>query len=177
MKRIWLFLPVVLALALGVVFYAGLGTDPSKLESARIGQNVPGFELSLLRESDEQVGPEVLKGETVLLNVWATWCPSCRQEHPYLNELAEKGVPLVGLNYKDERESALGWLSDLGDPYRFNIYDPEGSLGFDLGVYGSPETYLIDSDGIVRYRHVGVIDERVWEDELKPLYEQYAEES
>ncbi len=177
MRRIWLFLPLVLALALGVVFYAGLGKDPSKLESARIGQNVPAFELSLLRESEQWVGPEVLKGETVLLNVWATWCPSCRQEHPYLNELAEKGVPLVGLNYKDERESALGWLSDLGDPYRFNIYDPEGSLGFDLGVYGSPETYLIDGDGIVRYRHVGVVNERVWENELKPLYEQYAEES
>lgn len=173
MKRIWLFMPLILVVALGVVLYEGLGKDPSLLESARIGKPVPEFTLPLLTEENREVGEDVLQGEVVLLNVWATWCVSCRQEHPYLNRLAEKGVTLVGLNYKDERELALGWLSDLGDPYAFNIYDPEGSLGFDLGVYGTPETFLIDADGVVRHRHVGVVNERVWENELEPLYEQY----
>jgi cytochrome c biogenesis protein CcmG/thiol:disulfide interchange protein DsbE len=105
------------------------------------------------------------------LNVWATWCPACRDEHPYLVELAESGVNVIGLNYKDEAKAALNWLATLGNPYRFNIYDPRGSLGFDLGVYGAPETYIIDTHGVVRFRHVGVVNEKVWIEKLKPVYE------
>ncbi len=174
MRRALLFLPLILVVALGFVLYEGLGKDPSKLESARIGKPLPEFSLPLLMEDETRVSEEALHGEVVLLNVWATWCVSCRQEHPYLNKLSREGVNLIGLNYKDERGLALNWLSDLGDPYAFNIYDPEGVLGFDLGVYGTPETFLIDADGIVRHRHVGVINERVWENELRPLYEQYS---
>jgi len=175
MNRFWLFIPFVLVMVLGVMLYSGIGKDPTKLESARLNQQVPAFELPLLEDPERLVDNEVLKGRVVLLNVWATWCPSCRIEHPYLVELAEKeGVTLIGLNYKDDREPALGWLRDLGDPYEFNIFDPQGTLGFDLGVYGSPETYLLDADGIVRYRHVGVVDERVWKQTLKPIYDRYA---
>ena len=103
------------------------------------------------------------KGQVILLNVWATWCPSCRAEHGYLVDLASQGVAIVGLNYKDERPAALSWLGRLGDPYVFNIFDPKGELGFDLGVYGAPETFLIDSMGLIKVRHVGALTEEVWE--------------
>lgn len=177
MNRIWLFLPLVLAVVLGLVLYFGLGQDPSKLDSALVGKEVPDFELSLLEEPDEAVGPDALRGRVRLLNVWGTWCAACRVEHPHLNKLAEEGVPIVGLNYKDEREAALEWLDQRGNPYSTVIFDPEGSLGFDLGVYGAPETYLIDAEGIVRHRHVGVVDQDVWESDFEPLYEEYRNDS
>lgn len=177
MNRIWLFLPLVLALALGVVLVFGLGQDPSKLDSALEGRSVPAFDLPLLHEPDRDVGPAVLRGRVVLLNVWATWCAACRVEHPHLNDLARSGIPIIGLNYKDEREAALQWLSQRGDPYESVIYDPQGELGFDLGVYGAPETYLIDAEGVIRHRHVGVVDDRVWESDFKPLYEAYRDDS
>ena len=102
--------------------------------------------------------------------MWATWCVSCRVEHPYLQQLADQGVPIYGINYKDEDAAALRWLQELGDPYIANIADHQGSLGLDLGVYGAPETYLVDAEGVIRYRHVGVVDERVWTTILQPLY-------
>ena len=95
---------------------------------------------------------------------------SCRVEHPYLKQLADGGVPIYGLNYKDSDVAAQGWLEELGDPYRFNIADREGTLGLDLGVYGAPETYLLDASGVVRYRHVGVVNQRVWQTVLEPMY-------
>ncbi|MDX1589059.1 MAG: DsbE family thiol:disulfide interchange protein [Oleiphilaceae bacterium] len=174
MNRVWLFLPVVLVVVLGVMLYAGIGKDPTKLDSARLNQPVPAFELTMLADAQRMLDNESLKGQVALFNVWGTWCPSCRVEHPYLVALAEEqGIRIIGLNYKDKRGPALRWLEDLGDPYQFNIYDPEGSLGYDLGVYGAPETYVLDANGVVRYRHVGVVDERVWENHLKPVYEQY----
>jgi len=176
MNRIWLFLPLVLAVTLGVVLYWGLGEDPSELDSALVGREVPSFELPMLREAESPARPEMLKGKVQLLNVWATWCAACRVEHPHLNRLAEQGVPIVGLNYKDERDKAVEWLAERGDPYTQVIYDPEGSLGFDLGVYGAPETYLIDAKGIVRHRHVGVVDQDVWESDFEPLYERYRQD-
>ncbi|TVP54702.1 MAG: DsbE family thiol:disulfide interchange protein, partial [Halomonadaceae bacterium] len=148
-----------------------------KLESARLDQSVPAFQLPMLEDEDRLLDPEVLKGQVVLLNVWGTWCPSCRVEHPYLVELAETHeIPIIGLNYKDRRAPALRWLQDLGDPYQFNIYDPEGTLGYDLGVYGAPETYVIDAEGIVRYRYVGVVNDRVWENHIKPVYLHYLDQ-
>lgn len=176
MKRIWLFLPLVLAIALGFILYLGLGKDPSKLESARTGEPVPDFELALLDQPGTQVGPEVFEGRTRLLNVWATWCPACRDEHPYLMTLAEKGIPIVGLNYKDQREPAQEWLRSLGDPYSLVLFDPKGTLGFDLGVYGAPETYVIDAEGNVRHRFVGIVNEKVWEQELGPVYRRFSEQ-
>ena len=118
-----------------------------------------------------------LEGQVSLLNVWATWCVACRVEHPYLKQLAQQGIPLFGINYKDNDVAAQRWLDELGDPYRFNIADHEGTLGLDLGVYGAPETYLVDATGVIRYRHVGVVDERVWKTVLEPLYESLIVES
>ena len=112
------------------------------------------------------------KGDVVLVNVWATWCFACRIEHPMLNELSAKGVKIIGLNYKDQRAQAKAWLAERGNPYQFNIFDAQGQLGIDLGVYGAPETFLVDASGIVRHRRVGVVDERVWNTEFRALYEQ-----
>ena len=176
MRRLFLFVPLVLAVALGWVLFAGIGKDTSTLESALIGKPVPEFQLAQLENPDSTLTNEVFKGQVSLLNVWGTWCPACRDEHPDLLWLArEKGVPIIGLNYKDNRSAALEWLEKLGDPYQINLFDPQGRLGFDLGVYGAPETYVIDSEGVVRHRHVGVVNEKVWEQTLEPLVRKYRE--
>jgi len=170
MKRFFLFLPLILALVLGVVLFAGIGKDPTTLESALIGKPVPDFTLQSLQEPDLQLGNSLLKGKVQLLNVWATWCPSCRDEHGDLLWLAqEQGVSIIGLDYKDNRDDALSWLETLGNPYQTVIYDPRGTLGFDLGVYGAPETFVIDARGVVLYRHVGVVNRKVWEQTLLPI--------
>jgi cytochrome c biogenesis protein CcmG/thiol:disulfide interchange protein DsbE len=143
------------------------------MPSALVGRPMPEFALPGLGDG-RQITRSDLLGQPGLLNVWATWCPSCRVEHPYLVQLAQRGVPIYGLNYKDEDSAAQRWLTELGNPYRFNIADRAGRLGLDLGVFGAPETYLIDAAGIVRYRHVGVVDETVWRDTLEPLYRELA---
>lgn len=178
MRRVLLFIPVVLAIILGLVLAAGIGKDTTTLESALIGKPMPEFQLADLRTPDTQLTNEIFKGQVSLLNVWGTWCPACRDEHPDLLWLArDKGVPIVGLNYKDIRSQAIEWLDTLGDPYSTNLYDPQGKLGFDLGVYGAPETFVVDRQGVIRYRHVGVVDEKVWEEVLGPLVRKYREES
>ncbi|MDI9245872.1 DsbE family thiol:disulfide interchange protein [Marinobacter sp. CHS3-4] len=178
MKRALMFLPVVLVVALGAILFAGIGKDPNRLESALIGKPVPEFNLADLQAPDSQHDQSLFKGQVSLLNVWGTWCPACRDEHDDLIWLArEKGVRIVGLNYKDDRQEALKWLKTLGDPYAVSVYDPRGTLGFDLGVYGAPETYFIDSQGIVRYRHVGVVNETVWNEKFLPLMEEYGDVS
>lgn len=174
MRRILLFVPVALAVALGIVLFAGIGKDPTHLESALIGKPVPAFALADLQNPDTVHHDDVFRGQVSLLNVWGTWCPSCRDEHDDLVRLAtDEGVHIIGLNYKDNRDAALQWLSRLGNPYALSLFDPQGKLGFDLGVYGAPETYVVDAEGIVRYRHVGVINERVWNEILQPLLRQY----
>ncbi len=176
MKRLLLFLPLLVVVILGIVLFAGIGKDPTALESALIGKPVPEFSLPELENPDNTLDQSVFRGEVSLLNVWGTWCPACRDEHADLVWLAEeKGIRIVGLNYKDNRDLALQWLERLGDPYQITIFDPEGSLGFDLGVYGAPETYVIDTQGIVRHRHVGVVNEQVWREDLEPLINRYRE--
>lgn len=173
MKRLLLFLPLLVAAILGVVLFAGIGRDPTRLESALIGKPVPEFKLEDLHDPERQWDRSLFLGQVSLLNVWGTWCPSCRDEHPDLMRLArEHGVRIIGMNYKDQRVDALDWLRRLGDPYQVSLYDPKGTLGFDLGVYGAPETFVIDANGIVRYRHVGEINEKVWQDILRPVVEQ-----
>ena len=163
MRRLLLFIPLILFLVLGVFLWRGLSLDPRELPSALIGQPFPEFSLTSLRQSDVILERANFLGEPVLVNVWATWCPSCRQEHPELMKIAaEKKIILVGLNYKDDRRAALAWLKQYDDPYQFTIYDDQGMLGLDLGVYGAPETYLVDAQGIVQYRHVGVVTPDVW---------------
>jgi cytochrome c biogenesis protein CcmG/thiol:disulfide interchange protein DsbE len=167
--RLKLFLPLFLFALLAILLFRGLFLDPSEMPSALIDRPLPPFNLPALGE-DRMLTRTDVTGEVALLNVWATWCVSCRVEHPYLQQLADVGIPIYGLNYKDSDAAAQQWLADLGNPYRLNIADREGTLGVDMGVYGAPETYLLDASGVVRYRHVGVVDETVWRTVLEPLY-------
>lgn len=167
--RLKLFLPLLAFTVLSIFLFRGLWLDPREIPSALVGRPVPMFSLPRLG-TQTQLSEADLAGQVGLLNVWATWCPSCRVEHPYLVQLAEAGIPVYGLNYKDRDDAARRWLEELGNPYRFNIVDREGTLGLDLGVYGAPETYLIDAEGVIHYRHVGVVDENVWRTTLEPLY-------
>ncbi len=182
MNKKILFIPLVLFLALVVVFIVQLsrnadGEDPTKLESVLVGKSVPEFKLEDLAEPGKLYDQAIFKGEPLLLNVWATWCPTCYAEHQYLNKLAERGVKIIGLNYKDDRFKATGWLNDLGNPYLISLFDGDGMLGLDLGVYGAPETYLIDANGTIRYRHVGDVNSRNWAETLEPLYQQMIAEA
>ncbi|EIC84864.1 DsbE family thiol:disulfide interchange protein [Serratia sp. M24T3] len=179
MNRKILFIPLFLFLALAAAFLVQLtrnahGDDPTLLESALVGKPVPVFKLESLFEPGKTYDQTIFHtGKPILLNVWATWCPTCRAEHDYLNTLAAKGVHVIGMNYKDDRNKAVNWLNTLGNPYALSLYDGDGMLGLDLGVYGAPETFLIDGNGIVRYRHAGDLNEQVWQKEVRPLYNKY----
>ncbi len=172
-----LALPLLGFLALLLMLGGGLGKDPSLLPSALINRPLPQFQGVRLDDLNQSVTPDDLAGEIALLNIWATWCPTCYAEHQYLNQLKEQGVVIYGVNYKDERDKALQWLASLGDPYRFNIDDSEGQLGIELGVYGAPETFLLDAEGVIRYRHVGEVNERVWQKEFVPRIQALEEQS
>lgn len=162
MRKILLFIPFVLFLGLGFFLWKGLYLDPRELPSALIDRPMPAFELASLTEPDKRLTAESLKGEVALVNVWATWCPTCKEEHQYLNQLAQQGVTIYGINYKDEPVKARAWLQKYMNPYRQVVLDQQGKLGLDLGVYGAPETYVIDAEGTIRYRHVGAVDAKVW---------------
>jgi len=183
MNKKILFIPLMLFLLLAAALLWQLtrnaeGDDPTRLESALIGKPVPLFRLEALDQPGKIYDQHVLTdGKPMLLNVWATWCPTCRAEHQYLNTLAEQGICVVGLNYKDDRRKAVNWLNTLGNPYALSLYDGNGMLGLDLGVYGAPETFLIDGKGIIRYRHAGDLNVRVWEQEVKPLWMKYSAEA
>ncbi|MBD8163698.1 DsbE family thiol:disulfide interchange protein [Erwinia persicina] len=181
MNKKVLYIPLILFLLLAAALLWQLsrnanGDDPTRLESALVGKPVPVFKLESLEQPGKTYDQSVLNdGKPILLNVWATWCPTCRAEHQYLNTLAAQGVRVVGLNYKDNRQKAVDWLNSLGNPYALSLYDGDGMLGLDLGVYGAPETFLIDGHGIIRYRHAGDMNERVWHDEVKPLWQKYSQ--
>lgn len=170
MNRLKLFIPLFIFIIMGAFLFLGLSNDPNHLPSALVGKPVPEFTLPVLAADGETISQKDLLGKPFLLNVWATWCPTCINEHPYLMKLAEQGVPIVGLNYKDEDDKAIAWLTRLGDPYVLNIVDADGRLGLYLGVYGAPETFVVDKDGIIRYRHAGDLNERVWQGKLAPVY-------
>jgi len=183
--RIKLFIPLIIFVVLAAMLYWGLGRDPNAMPSALISRPVPVFqlpELGQLADADdvalvvtgqgELLDETLFIGQVSLLNVWATWCISCRVEHPYLLDIAETGVRIIGLNYKDEIGAAQQWLAKYGDPYEQTISDPTGGLGLDLGVFGAPETYLVDHLGVIHYKHIGVVDDRVWRTTLQPKYQQ-----
>jgi cytochrome c biogenesis protein CcmG/thiol:disulfide interchange protein DsbE len=180
-KSLYLPLAVFLLLALALMWQLlrnAQGDDPTTLESALIGQPLPALHLSLLQAPEKELDRSVLiNGKPLLLNVWATWCPTCRAEHQYLNQLSARGVRIVGMNYKDDRQKAVDWLNRLGNPYALNLFDGDGMAGLDLGVYGAPETFLIDGKGIIRYRHAGDLNETVWQNEVKPLWDRYSQEA
>jgi cytochrome c biogenesis protein CcmG/thiol:disulfide interchange protein DsbE len=171
------FIPLVLALALGVVFYKGLSLNPQDMPSALVGKPMPEFSLTILKDQNKVVTKADLLGDIVLLNVWATWCPTCKYEHPYLVELSKNtNLKLYGINYKDDLAAAQQWLKYYKDPYVFSIFDEKGGLGLDLGVFGAPETFVIDHHGIIRKRFAGAIDSRVWKLEFEPLIKQLQQE-
>ena len=168
LKLLLLSLPLAAFLILLLLLWRGLGNDPTLLPSALINRPLPSFRAATLADPQRIVTSEDLKGDIALLNVWATWCPTCQAEHATLKALAGQGVVIYGVNYKDDRDRALQWLQQLGNPYRFNINDEAGQLGIDLGVYGAPETFLLDAHGVIRYRHVGALDEQVWREDFLP---------
>jgi cytochrome c biogenesis protein CcmG/thiol:disulfide interchange protein DsbE len=154
-----------------VVFLAiGLFRDPREVPSPLIDKPAPPFSLAQLHQSSPVMTPADLKGRVWLLNVWASWCVSCRQEHPLLVELGKSGVvPIYGLNYKDQRDAALKWLDEFGNPYQASLVDADGRVGIDYGVYGVPETFVIDRNGVIRYKQIGPITPAALRDKILPL--------
>jgi cytochrome c biogenesis protein CcmG/thiol:disulfide interchange protein DsbE len=163
-------IPVAVFVALLGLLYVGLGLDPREVPSPLIGKPAPHFELPQLHEATKSFSERDMLGKVWVLNVWASWCVSCREEHPVLLDLAASGsVPVYGLNYKDKREDGLAWLKGMGDPYKTSIYDFEGRVGIDYGVYGVPETYLIDKKGVIRYKRIGPLTPEIVKNTLLPL--------
>lgn len=167
MKR---FIPFIVFAVLAVFFYVGLSLNPREVPSPFIGKPAPAFSQPQLFDLGKSFSPADMKGQVWLFNVWASWCVSCREEHPYLIELSTaKRLPIIGLNYKDKPEEAKAWLAQLGNPYTLSAVDPEGKIGIDYGVYGVPETYLIDRDGVIRHKQTGPITPQVWQEKFEPL--------
>jgi len=164
-------LPLGLFIVLVVFLSVGLQLDPKKIPSPLIGKIAPAFELPDLLDASQVVSPEKLKGKVWLLNVWASWCVSCRAEHPVLNELARTldDVQIVGLNYKDTQQDGKRWLMQRGNPYVLNAFDEKGRAGIDWGVYGVPETFVIDAEGLVQYKHTGPLDWQSVQKDLLPV--------
>jgi cytochrome c biogenesis protein CcmG, thiol:disulfide interchange protein DsbE len=171
LSRASLFIPLTAFVVIVALLYAGFSlNDPHQLPSALIGKPFPEFDLPALDAQDgtERLTKADVRGP-VLVNVWATWCPTCRAEHAELLRIHEEsGLRIIGVNYKDNPVQARLWLSQLGNPYEFNIVDAQGTLGVDLGVYGAPESFLIDEAGTIVYKRVGDVNRRVWQEEIKP---------
>ncbi|HEX5964583.1 MAG TPA: DsbE family thiol:disulfide interchange protein [Pyrinomonadaceae bacterium] len=166
-------IPLVLFVVLVVFLAIGLTRDPSTLPSALLDKPAPTFRLPQLAEPDKTFSSEDMRGKVWMLNVWASWCFECRREHPFWSQYSKStGVPIVGLNYKDKREDALSWIGELGDPYVLSAVDLEGRVGMDYGVYGAPETYLIDKGGTIRHKHVGPVMPDVWNKEFLPVIQE-----
>ncbi|HKQ30208.1 MAG TPA: DsbE family thiol:disulfide interchange protein [Burkholderiales bacterium] len=166
-------IPIAVFALLGVLLWVGLSLNPRTIPSPLVGKPLPSFSLTTLHEPKRMVTADSLRGRVYLLNVWASWCVACRQEHPVLKSIAQqKVVPLIGLNYKDKREDALAWLGEFENPYYVSVVDADGRLGIELGVYGVPETFVIDKAGVIRYKHIGPVTEEAWIKTLLPLIQQ-----
>ena len=179
MKRsIKYLLPLAIFLGIAAFLFRGLGLNPRLVPSPLVNKPIPEFSLPSLVDPEIYVSNEDLLGRVSLFNVWATWCVSCRAEHKVLMHLARnEGVEIFGLNYKDTRPEAIQWLQVLGDPYVTNAFDADGRVGIDWGVYGTPETFVIDRKGVVRYKHVGPLDDRSVSEIVQPLIRKLKAES
>ncbi len=163
-------IPLGLFLVLVVFLAIGLGRDPREVPSPLINKAAPTFRLPQLQAPDKTFSAADMRGKVWVMNVWASWCISCRDEHPLLLEYARSGaVPIYGLNLKDKPEEAIAWLGELGDPYVLSAADIEGRVAIDYGVYGAPETYLIDQNGIIRHKHIGPVTRKAWNEDFLPL--------
>ena len=170
MKALKYIVPLGVFVVLCVFLGIGLTRDPRIVPSPFIGKPAPGFTLTALHDPQVSFSPEQMKGKVWLLNVWASWCPACKIEHPVLNDMSRRGIaPIVDLNYKDQRADAKRWLQQNGDPYQLSVWDFEGKVGIDYGVYGAPETFVIDKQGVIRYKQIGPITPEVLEKTLLPL--------
>jgi cytochrome c biogenesis protein CcmG/thiol:disulfide interchange protein DsbE len=163
-------LPLAVFLVLVGFLAAGLRLNPREVPSPLIGKPAPSFKLPQLHAEQSTISPDDMKGKVWLFNVWASWCVSCRQEHPLLVELARSNkLPIIGLNYKDERDAGKAWLSEHGDPYILSAFDRDGRVGIDYGVYGVPESFLIDKNGVIRHKHIGPLTPQALEEKILPM--------
>lgn len=168
MKRfLW---PLAIFLALVGFLAAGLKLNPREVPSPLVGKPAPAFTLPVLHQPDQLFSPADMRGKVWLLNVWASWCVACRDEHPLLVDLARrKVIPVIGLNYKDRSDEAKAWLARFGNSYELSAVDADGRIGIDYGVYGVPETYLIDAEGVIRYKRIGALTPAILEQKILPL--------
>jgi cytochrome c biogenesis protein CcmG, thiol:disulfide interchange protein DsbE len=167
MTRFW---PFIVFVVLAVFLYIGLGLNPHEVPSPLINKPAPVFNLPQLHDPAKRFSSEDMKGKVWMLNVWASWCVSCREEHPVLMELARHNiVPIYGLDYKDKNEEGEAWLRNGGDPYTLIASDTDGRVGIDYGVYGVPETYVIDKQGVIRYKQIGAVTNQSLKEKILPL--------
>lgn len=170
MKALRFVIPLAVFFGMMLFLFSGLGKDPRVLPSPLIDKPAPDFDLPGLHDPEARVSSKALLGRMYLLNVWGSWCVSCHEEHPVLTQFAETGlVPVIGLDWKDPREDALRWLAQFGDPYDAIAVDADGRTAIDFGIYGAPETFLIDATGVIRFKYVGPLTSDVVEKQLKPL--------
>lgn len=163
-------MPLVVFLVLAGFLYVGLSLDPREVPSPLIDKPAPAFNLPQLHDTSKRFSAEEMKGKVWLLNVWASWCVSCREEHPILMALSQQNiVPIYGLDYKDKKEDGEAWLRQGGDPYTVSALDRDGRIGIDYGVYGVPETYVIDKQGIIRYKQIGPVTRQSLREKILPL--------
>ena len=167
MQLSWRLAPLIFFIVLIGFLYRGLSLNPKELPSVEVGKALPSFELKSLT-NDPSFSPSTMRGRVSILNVWASWCPACTEEQSFLLDLKKQGFALYGLNYKDKRSAAKAWLDEWGDPYLAIGQDTKGLVAIDLGVYGAPETFLIDQKGMIVYRHVGVLNQAIWEQAFLP---------
>ena len=172
-KHVRYLVPMGILLVLLYFLRAGLTLNPKEVPSPLIGKTAPAFSLPRLDQPELRISRDDMRGQVWMLNVWASWCVACRQEHPLLVQYAKQAkVPIYGLNYKDERAAGMKWLADFGDPYTVSISDRDGRVGIDFGVYGVPETFVIDREGVIRYKQIGPLTPEVLRDTIEPLIKQ-----
>lgn len=173
-----LLIPLFVFIILLGFLLIGLGLDPKKVPSPLINKPVPEFTLAQLVDSSKNFSPKEMLGKVWMLNVWASWCASCRIEHPLLMKIAaEKTLPIIGLNWKDEKPDALQVLKKTGDPFELSIFDPDNRVGLNFGVYGTPETFVIDKKGLIRHKYIGPLTVDAWQKEFLPLIDKLKAES
>jgi cytochrome c biogenesis protein CcmG/thiol:disulfide interchange protein DsbE len=169
-KALKFIIPLAIFFVLAGFLYRGLYLDPREVPSPLINKPAPAFELTRLDQPEQTIRRDDMLGKVWMLNVWASWCETCRDEHPYLVEFAKlKALPIYGLDYKDQREPAQQWLAERGNPYDASLFDAKGRVGIDFGVYGVPETFVIDKQGVIRFKQIGALTPQVLNDQVLPL--------
>jgi len=172
----YLLIPLVLFIGLVAFLLIGLHRDPHEIPSPLINKSAPDFQLQQLSEPAKIISAKEMRGKVWLLNFWGTWCVACREEHPVLVKYSKtNAVPIYGVDYKDDRAAAIQLLAEEGNPYTMTLSDPEGRTSIDYGVYGAPESYLIDKNGVIRFKQIGPITDEVWNNKILPLAKQLAQ--